>query len=159
MAAMFEPIGKAVCQNNRYSIVLNGELKNAVMGLEEFSHIQVVWWFHLTDNTDAHNALVMDKPYRNGPEKIGILATRGPIRPNPIAISVCELLAVDKQTGRIDVAYLDAADGTPILDIKPYHPSSDRIRDVRMPAWCAHWPAWYEDSGTFDWGAEFNFPS
>ena len=66
-----------------------------------------------------------------------MLATRGPVRPNPIAVTACGLLAVDKHSGRIEVNYLDAEPGTPVLDIKPYHPSSDRIQDVVMPAWCA----------------------
>ena len=42
-----------------------------------------------------------------------------------------------------------------MLDIKPYHPAVDRIREVGVPAWCAGWPEWYEDSMTFDWGAVF----
>jgi tRNA (Thr-GGU) A37 N-methylase len=46
-------------------------------------------------------------------------------------------------------------DGTPILDLKPYQPAADRIRDVTVPAWCAHWPQWYEDSAIFDWEGEF----
>jgi hypothetical protein len=56
------------------------------------------------------------------------------------------------QEGIVRVPFMDAEDGTPILDIKPYHPSVDRIREVRVPAWCATWPQWYEDSATFDWG-------
>jgi tRNA (Thr-GGU) A37 N-methylase len=62
---------------------------------------------------------------------------------------------VDVEKGLIVVPWIDAEDGTPILDIKPYHPSTDRIREVKMPRWCQHWPQWYEDSGEFDWSAEF----
>ncbi len=57
--------------------------------------------------------------------------------------------------GGIYVAYIDAEEGTPIIDIKPYHPATDRIRDVQVPEWCDHWPKWYEDSAEFDWQAEF----
>ena len=159
MAAVFEPIGYAKQENGRYFIQLNAEIMDATLGLEEFGHIQVVWWFHLTDNEDNRQILVMDAPYKGGPERIGVLATRSPVRPNPIAITVCALIAVDRGNNRLEVSYLDAEDGTPILDIKPYHPSSDKIRDVRMPAWCANWPDCFEESGTFDWSQAFNFPS
>ena len=74
------------------------------------------------------------------------MATRSPIRPNPIAVTACALLAVD------------AENGTPVLDIKPYEPSDDKVRDVKMPDWCAHWPACLEESENFDWSKEFNFP-
>ncbi|HPJ02808.1 MAG TPA: SAM-dependent methyltransferase [Candidatus Limiplasma sp.] len=159
MAAVFEPIGKAVQENGRYFVQFDSQYMNATLGLDAFSHIQVVWWFHLTDSQETRTYYVMDAPYTNGPEKIGVFATRGPIRPNPIAMSACTLIQVDREKNRLEVAYLDAEDGTPILDIKPYHPSSDTIRDVHMPAWCAHWPSCYEESGTFDWSSVFNFPS
>jgi tRNA (Thr-GGU) A37 N-methylase len=87
-----------------------------------------------------------------------VLATRGPVRPNPIAITACGLIGLDKQSRRIEVDWIEAENSTPVLDLKPYYPSDDRVRDVKMPDWCAHWPEWYEESGDFDWGAEFNFP-
>jgi tRNA (Thr-GGU) A37 N-methylase len=59
--------------------------------------------------------------------------------------------------GEIAVPYIDTENGTPVVDIKPYHPSEDRIREAQVPAWCDHWPKWYEDSGSFDWEAEFNY--
>jgi len=154
----FEPIGSINTKNGRYFITLEKRFYDAVLGLDEFSHINVVWWFHLYDSNETRSCLVIDKPYISGPEKIGVLATRGPIRPNPIAITTCEMLGIDHENNSIEVAYIDAEDGTPVLDIKPYHPSADRIRNVRMPKWCSHWPSCYEDSGLFDWSQEFNFP-
>lgn len=159
MAAVFEPIGKVILEDNRYFIQLDKEYMEATLRLDDFSHIQVVWWFHLTDNEDNRGGFTVDSPYKNAPEKLGVLATRGPVRPNPIAVTACELIGIDRRNNRIEVTYLDAENDTPVLDIKPYHPSSDRIRDVRMPAWCADWPEWYEDSGTFDWSRVFNFES
>ena len=100
---------------------------------------------------------VLDKPYKKGPEKIGVLATRSPVRPNPIASSSCALIGVDAARYRLELGYIDAEDGTPVLDIKPYEPSDDMVRDVVMPAWCTHWPKCLEESADFDWGAEFNF--
>ena len=158
MSVTFQPIGAAKTANGRYEIKLEEQYAEGILGLAEFSHIQVVWWFNLYDSEEARKCLVLEKPYKNGPETIGVLATRGPIRPNPIAISVCKLLKIDTQRNVIEVEYLDAENDTPILDIKPYHPSSDKIRDVKMPRWCIHWPSCYEDSGTFNWDEEFNFP-
>ncbi len=154
----FEPIGNVIIKNGRYFVNIEKRFLDALMGLEEFSHINVVWWFHLYDSNEARNYFVIDKPYTLGPEKIGVLATRSPIRPNPIAVTACELIGIDKESCSIEVGYIDAEDGTPVLDIKPYHPSEDRVRDVRMPVWCSHWPVCHEDSGLFDWSKEFNFP-
>ena len=154
---VFKSIGEAVQENGRHYIQLDGSVFEGLLGLNGFSHIQVIWWFHLMDGGEARRMLVVDAPYKNGPDKLGVFATRGPMRPNPIAITVCELLAVDDKNSRIEVNYLDAEAGTPVLDIKPYHPSSDRIRDFRMPAWCAHFPSCYEESGSFDWSSVFNF--
>lgn len=154
----FNPIGEVAIREGRYFIELTEELFAAALGLEAFSHIQMVWWFHLYDSDEARKYLVMDKPYVKGPDKIGVWATRGPVRPNPIAVTTCALIGVDSGNHRLEVAYTDAEDGTPVLDLKPYHPSEDRVRDVRMPDWCAHWPKYWEESGNFDWSGEFSFP-
>jgi tRNA (Thr-GGU) A37 N-methylase len=98
---------------------------------------------------------IAEQPYRNAPVAIGIFATRSPARPNPIALTPVPVISVDVADGIVRVPFIDAEDGTPILDIKPYHPAVDRIRDVRTPAWCSSWPEWYEDSATFDWGSVF----
>lgn len=127
----------------------------ALSGLQGFSHIQVLWWCHLLDDPEARSIMECDQPYRNAPPRLGIFATRSPLRPNPIALTAVNVLGIDEQGGRIHIPYIDAEDGTPILDLKPYHPSVDRIRDVSVPAWCRHWPQWHEDSANFDWEAEF----
>lgn len=57
----------------------------------------------------------------------------------------------------IGLAYIDAFDGAPILDIKPYTPSIDRVENPAVPDWCSHWPKCYEKSGDFDWESEMNF--
>ena len=157
MEAVCKPIGKTVQENGRYYIQLERQFANGLLRLEEFSHIQVVCWFHQSDNEKARECLVIDQPYRNEPDTIGVFATRSENRPNPIAITACVLLSIDVSKCRIEVNYIDAFDATPVLDIKPYHPSSDKIRDVVMPAWCAQLPECYEDSGSFDWSTVFNF--
>jgi Uncharacterized conserved protein len=158
MPVTFNPIGKVEIEDGRSYIALDKKYLEATLGLDDFSHIQVIWWCNLYDSEETRNYFVMDKPYKKGPEKLGILATRSPVRPNPIAITACKLLGIDSERGRLEVIYLDAEEGTPVLDIKPYQPSVDKVRDVIMPGWCAHWPDCVEADKGFDWSAEFNFP-
>ena len=88
---------------------------------------------------------------------MGIFATRSPQRPNPIALSVAEILYIDHEAGVIYIAYADARQGSPVLDLKPYTPSLDRVEHPQVPDWCGHWPRSLEESGDFDWENEFNF--
>lgn len=158
MSVTFNPIGEVKIEDRNCFIELNNEVFPATLGLDEYSHIQIVWWFHLYDSEETRKYYVLDKPYTKGPEKIGVFATRSPVRPNPIGITSCVLVKIDKENHRLQVEDFDAENGTPILDIKPYHPSIDRVRDVEMPSWCKHWPAYVEENTGFDWSQEFNFP-
>ena len=63
----------------------------------------------------------------------------------------------DYMSGLIQIAYIDANDKTPILDIKPYTPSLDRVENPQVPDWCSHWPHSLEESASFAWESEFNF--
>jgi tRNA (adenine37-N6)-methyltransferase len=157
MSVTFDPIGKVVIENGRYFVELQEKFCDAVLGLNEYSHIQVVWWFHLYDSQESRKYFILDKPYKRGPDKVGVLASRSPVRPNPIAITACALIGFDQENRRLEVAWIDAENGSPILDLKPYEPSIDRVRDVKMPDWCLHWPDSAEESAGFDWSKEFNF--
>ena len=97
------------------------------------------------------------KPYKNGPEEIGVFALRSPERPNPIAVSSVNIAYVDEESGTVGLYYIDAFPGSVVLDLKPYTPSIDRIESSAVPEWCNHWPKSYEESSSFDWEAEFNF--
>ena len=159
MSVTYEPIGKVMVQNGRYYLKLEEKYMEAALGIEEFSHIQVLWWMNLYDSEECRNYFITEKPYVHGPERIGVLATRSPIRPNPIGLTACALINVDREQHTLEVGYMDGEDGTPILDIKPYEPSDDRIMNVTMPDWCSHWPKSLEEGEDFDWSKEFNFPS
>ncbi|RQW04534.1 S-adenosylmethionine-dependent methyltransferase [candidate division KSB1 bacterium] len=152
-----EPIGFIQAQNGDFSIQIQEKYRPALLGLDEYSHVQVTWWANLMDSREFRSLLVAEKPYTKGPDKIGIFATRSPARPNPLAITSTAIIRIDQKSGTIFVPYIDAEDGTPVIDLKPYHPSTERIREVRVPQWNDHWPKWLEDSGEFDWEAEFNF--
>jgi len=101
--------------------------------------------------------VVCDKPYKKGPDVLGVFATRSDYRPNPIGLSICPVKQIDVKKGIMELFYIDAEEDTPVIDVKPYHPGLERIQDVKVPNWCSHWPQWYEDSAVFDWAAEFNF--
>ena len=148
------PIGRIVCEDDGFSVVLNSEYAPALRGLEGYSHVQVIWWFDRAEDTES---LIEREPYAKGPEELGVFATRSPMRPNPIAVSSVGIAYVDEAAATIGLYYIDAYPGSPVMDLKPYTPSIDRIEDPSVPAWCAHWPKSYEESGDFDWEAEFNF--
>ena len=156
MEIKIEPIGTVHVEKGVFSIQLDKKYLPALTNIDGFSHLQVVWWGNLYDAPNYRSMLTADKPYKKGPDKIGVFATRSPVRPNPVLITIIAVQAIDFEKGVIFTPYIDAEDGTPILDIKPYH-GDERVKDCKFPAWCNHWPKWYEDSATFDWGAEFNF--
>ena len=88
---------------------------------------------------------------------VDILAIRSETRPNPVLITTAAVISIDQDKGIVELPWIEAETGTPIIDIKPYQPSSDRVKNVQLPDWCSEWPQWYEDSATFDWTAIFHF--
>ena len=143
-----------VSAKDGYRIVLNGRYAAGLAGLDGFSHIVVLWYADRMP--DGHDGpFVLDKPYENGPDRMGIFATRSPFRPNGICCTAAKVLDVSADRGTVEVEWIDAADGTPVLDIKPYHPSEDRVRDASVPPWCSHWPQCWEESADFPWEDEF----
>lgn len=149
------PLGTISLKDGRYRLLLDRGFAQALLGLEGFSHLQVLWWFDGCDTQQARAQRVENRPYARGPERIGVFATRSPNRPNPIALSCAAIVRVDPENGIVELDYLDARDGSPLLDLKPYTPSLDRVENPAVPAWCAHWPKSMEASGAFDWESEF----
>lgn len=149
-------IGRVVAGGETYALHIDPEYAPALDGLQGFSHLAVIWWANLFDEPALRALRVCDSPYHGAPPQLGIFATRSPLRPNPLCHTVVAVVDIDPQAGAIIVPYIDAEDGTPLLDIKPYHPCTDRVRDVAVPAWCAGWPQWLEESATFDWTAVFD---
>lgn len=151
------PIGTIQNENNETAILLAPACRAGLKGLSGYSHVQVIRWMDRCDNRADRKNLVEKKPYVKGPEELGVFATRSPARPNPIAVSTADIAYVDEDPGRIGLYYIDAFPGSPMLDLKPYIPSIDRVERATTPEWCRHWPESYEQSGDFDWAAEFNF--
>jgi tRNA-Thr(GGU) m(6)t(6)A37 methyltransferase TsaA len=149
------PIGQVECSPEGFALKIASKYRAGLQGLADFGHINVLWWSHYLDTPEQRNVVEAEQPYKNGPAKLGIFATRSPLRPNPVCVTTVSVLHVDIENGLIIVPWIDAENGTPILDIKPYEPSGDRVRETRMPEWCRHWPQWLEDSAEFNWEAEF----
>jgi len=151
------PIGKINAGEKGMFIELDPKFIPALQGLDGFNHINVIWWFSDFDNEEARKVLEAPQPYKASPAVMGIFATRSPVRPNPIALTVAEVIQIDYEKGTIRISWIDANDGTPVLDIKPYTPSLDRVETPGVPKWCGHWPKSIEQSESFDWENEFNF--
>ena len=110
----------------------------AFEGIEEFSHLWLIWQFHQNKN-DSQNSLQTQKfrtqirpPRLGGNQKIGVFASRSMYRPSPLGLSVVELVKVIKERGKIKLLIrgADLLNGTPIVDIKPYIAYSDAIPDA-----------------------------
>lgn len=150
-------VGVVCAKGGSMAIKLEEEYWPALRELDGFGHLAALWWADKADDPQARKTLTVEKPYRLAPERMGIFATRSPMRPNPIGLSVAQIVGMDPGQGMIYLAYIDADDGTPVIDIKPYTPSLDRVENPRVPAWCGHWPKCLERSGEFDWENEFCF--
>ncbi|MFX1418703.1 MAG: tRNA (N6-threonylcarbamoyladenosine(37)-N6)-methyltransferase TrmO [Promethearchaeota archaeon] len=114
-------------------IVINESLTKALDSIEDFSHIYVIFWMDKIQDTSY-----LHHPGKSQDSKpVGIFATRAPIHPNPIGLTLVELIRREKNI--LWVKGLDAYENTPVLDIKPY-PDWERgicitINDFRIPKW------------------------
>lgn len=114
-------------------IIINRSLTKALDGINDFSHIYVIFWMNRVKDTSY-----LHHPSKNQEsEPVGIFATRAPIHPNPIGLTLVELI---KHEGDVLwVRGLDAYDKTPVLDIKPYpdweHGKCIIVDDYRVPKW------------------------
>jgi tRNA-Thr(GGU) m(6)t(6)A37 methyltransferase TsaA len=122
------------------------DFRPALAQLEHFSHLIVLWWADRHDNEDSRRMLQTRPPYAED-KLTGVFACRSEYRPNPIALTVCKILGVDEQQGRIMIGDIDAFHETQILDLKPYFPVCDRVKNASIPQWLAGWPNWLPERG------------
>lgn len=106
--------------------------EESLFGLEDFSHIDVVFIFHGVDPNDVQLAAVHPRENPQWP-KVGIFSQRKRARPNRIGITTCELL--ERNGRRLIVRGLDAIDGTPVVDIKPFFTGFLPRQEIRQPEW------------------------
>ena len=125
-------VGDEVKDKSRTSeIIINPELSEALEGITGFSHYFVLFW--LSEITVEQQAMMKVHPRgRMDMPLLGVYATRTNLRPNPIGLTLVELLKVENNV--LTVRGLDAFNGTPILDIKPFD-FWDIAKDAKMPEW------------------------
>ena len=104
-------------------------------GLSDFSHLWVGYLFHhcLPPHTQSKEASwkpLVRPPRLGGNDKVGVYASRSPFRPNPIGWSVLKIEGVHPEHGTIDVSGVDIVDGAPVVDVKPYLPYADAIKEA-----------------------------
>jgi tRNA-Thr(GGU) m(6)t(6)A37 methyltransferase TsaA len=105
-------------------IEISGQYGEGLKDIDGFSHLILLYWLH----SAKANSLLVKTPWDSKPH--GLFATRSPNRPNPIGFSVVELIEINGN--RLKVKGLDALEGTPLLDIKPYLPDIDAKSNVRV---------------------------
>ena len=125
-------IGKEVKDKGNVSeIVFREDLAEALEGIEDFSHLFVIFWMHEISKEERETMKVHPRGRSDMP-LLGAFATRTPHRPNPIGLTVVELLKAEGNV--VTIRGLDAFDGTPVLDIKPFD-KWDMVEDARVPEW------------------------
>lgn len=132
------PRQPGVVEELKGRIAFEPEYRNPDMirGLEEFSHIWLIWEFskNLADDGSSKFSPTVRPPRLGGNKRIGVFATRSPFRPNPLGLSVVKIDHVESDTPEgpvIHVKGADMVDGTPIYDIKPYIAYADSIPEAK----------------------------
>ena len=144
------PIGyvRASDEEQRYILEIAEPYRPALKQMDQFSHVMVFWWADKMDTKQYRNIMTTELPYAPGIEA-GVFACRSEYRPNPIAVTTMAVLDVNVESGIVMLPWIDAIDGTPVIDLKPYIPISDRIRDYEVADWLAGWPEWMEDAAEY----------
>jgi tRNA-Thr(GGU) m(6)t(6)A37 methyltransferase TsaA len=141
-----KPIGTVKCAVTQMSqggwaqvesaIELDPLYAGGLQGLEGFSHAIVVFFLDRAQGFDPQKQLLRRPRGMEDMHEVGVFAQRTKYRPNPIGITAVKLLGIAGNV--VKVRGLDALDGTPVLDIKPYLPPFDRVDDAATPSWVSH---------------------
>jgi tRNA-Thr(GGU) m(6)t(6)A37 methyltransferase TsaA len=113
-------------------VVLVPEYRAGLQGIEQFSHALIVTFLHEARFEASRHLVRRPRGLDTMPE-VGIFAQRAKDRPNPLGITAVSIVGV--KSGVLLVRGLDAIDGTPVVDVKPYYPSYDRIMNATVPEW------------------------
>jgi tRNA-Thr(GGU) m(6)t(6)A37 methyltransferase TsaA len=127
------PVGVVRKRGEAATIEIHAPYTDALLGLDQFSHVVVLTWFHKNDTPERRRTLrVHPRGNPNNP-LTGVFGTRSPARPNLIGMHVCEILSLKGK--RVRVKEIDAFDGTPVLDLKPCLSQKGMAAEVRVPEW------------------------
>ncbi len=135
MAESFQifPIGSVKKRDDVVLIEIHEDFSDGLMGLEQFSHIIILTWFHKNDTQENREILNVHPRGDKSNPLTGVFATRSPVRPNLISLNTCKILDIHDNIVRIDE--IDAFDGTPVIDIKPCISQIDFVSEMKVPDW------------------------
>jgi tRNA-Thr(GGU) m(6)t(6)A37 methyltransferase TsaA len=114
------------------------EFCRGLQGLENYSHLIILYWFHQRDSPEERRTLHVIPKRHLGAPQVGVFSSRSPSRPNPIGFCVVELVRIENCI--LEVKGFDAVEGSPVIDIKPYLPRADSIPDAKTPNWALQGP-------------------
>jgi tRNA-Thr(GGU) m(6)t(6)A37 methyltransferase TsaA len=126
-------VGRIRKKDGKTWIEVHKEYEDGLLGLEGFSHVIVLSWFHKNDDPAKRKTLQV---HPRGDKSIplrGVFATRSPMRPNLISLNVCLILSIKGR--KIEIDEIDAFDGTPVIDLKPCTSGKEGLLEVRVPEW------------------------
>ena len=128
-----QPVGIVKKQGDDACIEIYSPYRDALLGLEDFSHILVLFWFHENDTPEKRRTLQVHPRKDESNPLMGVFGTHSPRRPNLIGMTRCRVLAVEDNVIKLDT--IDAFDGSPVIDIKCYIPDAEPLSEVRVPDW------------------------
>jgi tRNA-Thr(GGU) m(6)t(6)A37 methyltransferase TsaA len=108
------------------TVLIDAPYRSGLRGLQGASHVIVLTWLHHSPRN-----LIVQKP-RHAADAKGVFALRSPVRPNPVGLHVAKLLSLDMGDGALRLEAIDALDGTPVIDIKPYFASVDSVPEATV---------------------------
>jgi len=129
------PVGVIRKKDRDVYIEIYPEYKDALLRLEHYSHIIVLFWFDKNDNPEQRSILQVHPKRHKGAPLSGVFATCSPVRPNLIGLTICKILSIKDNI--IKIEDIDAFDNTPVIDIKPYIPRKHMIpeSELKVPEW------------------------
>lgn len=133
------PIGKVEIKDGVAGVRLFEPYVDGLLGLEAWSHVQVIYWFDKNDTPEKRKTLRVHPRGNKENPLTGVFACRSPFRPNLLALSVCRIKSVAGNLVQLDA--IDAFDGTPVLDLKPFTPADAPSQDIKVPDWARRGPA------------------
>ena len=138
-------IGIIKQKGKRTFICLEKDHIQYLQKIKGFSHLNMIWYFNRLDGNNFRKMLVGNPPYEA--PKTGVFASRSPVRPNPLALSVCSVLNINYEKGEVEISAVDAFNKTPVIGLIGYCKELDFVENFRVPEWLSHWPEYFSEGG------------
>lgn len=128
-----QPVGIVKKRGDDTCLEIYPQYREALLGLADFSHVLVFFWFHENDTPEKRRTLQVHPRGDESNPLVGVFGTHSPLRPNLIGMTRCRILAVEDNLIKLDA--IDAFDGSPVIDIKCYIPEAEPLSEVQVPDW------------------------